>query len=171
MERPPEFDRVADVLGPLEQIVQAADQKLAAIQEQVSTQAGDASTEVDRRIQAAAIEQRGRVADLRKELTDRVTELAGRFDTLLSVLDDVDRELAVTAGEVRVTMTEQQTAEIPAKAQPAATPPPGQKAPAAAAPAAAGAPAEQKKEEKLSDKSPILRFFRRSRGSKGKGSS
>jgi hypothetical protein len=172
-ERPPEFDRVADVLGPLEQIVQAADQKLASIQEQVAAQAGDASTEVERKIQAAAIEQRGRVADLRKELTDRVTELAGRFDTLLSVLDDVDRELATTAGEVRVTMTEQQTAEIPAKAEPPAGPPQVQPTSATAPPAPAGAPAEPKKEkeEKLSDKSPILRFLRRSRRSKEKGSS
>jgi hypothetical protein len=169
-QSPPEFDRVADVLGPLEQIVQSADQRLATIQQQVSAQEGEASAEVDRRVQAAAVEQRGRVADLRKELTDRVTELAGRFDTLLSVLDDVDRELAATAGEVRVTVTEQGRPEVPQKAgEPAAAQ--AKPAPATPAPAPAGAPAQQqgeeKKEEKLSDKSPILRFLRRSRRSKG----
>jgi hypothetical protein len=155
-QSPPEFDRVAE--------------RLATIQQQVSAQAGEASAEVERRVQAAAVEQRGRVADLRKELTDRVTELAGRFDTLLSVLDDVDRELAATAGDVRVTVTEQAPAQVPQKAgEPSA--PPAKQAPATAPPAAAGAPAQQqdekKSEEKLSEKSPILRFLRRGRRSKG----
>ena len=136
---PPEFDRVADVLGPLEQIVLAADQKLGTIQQQVASQAGDSTAEIERRVRESALEQRRKVAELRGELTERVTELAGRFDALLGVLDEADRELAGWAGEptdVSVTVTERQRVQLSPQAAPAAapSPPPG-------APPGLGAPA------------------------------
>lgn len=161
VESPPQFDRVADVLGPLEQIVLAADQELGSIQQQVAVQAGQSSAEVDRRVREAAVEQRGRVAELRKELTDRVSELAGRFDALLSVLDEVDRELAVAAGDVRVTVTERQRVEIshevPAAGGPAATAPPAKAAPTAIDSA--------EKTSKPRKEKGIRRWFRRSKRS------
>src|SRR3954451_10426546 len=97
-ESPPEFDRVADVLGPLEQIVLAADQRLGTIQQQVATQASETNLDVERRVRETAAEQRRQVAELRRALTERVSELAGRFDALLSVLDDADRALAIASG-------------------------------------------------------------------------
>lgn len=115
VDAPPEFDRVADVLGPLEQIVLAADQKLGSIQQQVASQAGDSAADIERRVRESALEQRRKVAELRGELTERVTELAGRFDALLGVLDQADRELAEWAGEptdVSVTVTERQRVQI-----------------------------------------------------------
>jgi hypothetical protein len=125
VDAPPEFDRVADVLGPLEQIVLAADQKLGSIQQQVASQAGDSAADVERRVRESAVEQRRKVAELRGELTERVTELAGRFDALLGVLDQADRELASWAGEptdVSVTVTERQRVQISPQAPPSAPP-------------------------------------------------
>jgi hypothetical protein len=127
---PPQFDRVADVLGPLEQIVLAADQKLGTIQQQVAAQADDSTAEIDRRVRESAAEQRRKVAELRGELTSRVTELAGRFDALLGVIDEADRELAGWAGEpvdVDVKVTERQRVQISPQAPPGAAPgaPPG----------------------------------------------
>lgn len=116
VESPPEFDRVADVLGPLEQIILAADQELGSIQQRVAAQAGENTAAVDRRVREAAVEQRRRVAELRKELTDRVAELATRFDGMLNVLDDVDRQLASWGGDeaaaIRVTVTERHRVEL-----------------------------------------------------------
>jgi hypothetical protein len=130
VDAPPEFDRVADVLGPLEQIVLAADQKLGSIQQQVASQAGDSTADVERRVRESALEQRQKVAQLRGELTERVTELAGRFDALLGVLDEADRELAGWAGEptdVSVTVTERQRVQLSPQAPPGVAPgsPPG----------------------------------------------
>ena len=153
-DAPPEFDRVADVLGPLEQIVLAADQKLGTIQQQVSSEAGESAAEVDRRVRQSALEQRQRVAELRGELTQRVTELAGRFDALLSVLDQADQQLAGFAGEpadVSVTVTERQRVQISHEAQQAAAPgapsgaPPG--APPGAVPPARDAKAAKRAEK------------------------
>jgi hypothetical protein len=156
-ETPPEFDRVADVLGPLEQIVLAADQRLGSIQQQVAAQAGETNVAVERRVREAAIEQRRQVAELRKALTERVSELAGRFDSLLSILDEADRALAIASGEpsgdVRVTVTERQRLEISHEQAPAdvAATPPG--APPSAAPT--GEAPKPRKEKG------IRRFFRR----------
>ncbi len=160
VDAPPEFDRVADVLGPLEQIVLAADQRLGTIQQQVASQAGDSAADVDRRIRESAVEQRRRVAELRGELTERVTELAGRFDALLGVLDQADQELAGCAGEpadVSVTVTERQRVQISHGSQPAA--PAG--APPGIAPAGAGAGGKPSKSSKLASESPILKGVRR----------
>ena len=157
VDAPPEFDRVADVLGPLEQIVLAADQRLGSIQQQVAAQAGETNVEVERRVREAAVEQRQQVAELRKALTERVSELAGRFDSLLSILDEADRALAIASGEpggdVRVTVTERQRLEISHEQPPAeaAATPPG--APPSAAPA--GEAPKPRKEKG------IRRFFRR----------
>ena len=116
VESPPEFDRIADVLGPVEQIIISADQQLGTIQQRMAGQAGENAADVDRRVREAASEQRRRVAELRKELTDRVAELAARFDGMLNVLDDVDRQLATWGGEeatgIRVTVTERQRVEL-----------------------------------------------------------
>ena len=96
---PPRSKRVAEVLGPLEQVVLAADQKLGSIQQQVSTQTGEASAEVERRVREAAVEQRRRIAELREELTDRASELGARFEAIFKLLDEVDRDLALRAGD------------------------------------------------------------------------
>jgi hypothetical protein len=157
-ESPPEFDRVADVLGPLEQIVQAADQRLGSIQKQVSAQAGETHVEVERRVREAAVEQRRQVAELRQALTERVSELAGRFDSLLSILDEADRSLAIASGEpaagdVRVTVTERQRLEISHEQPPAEAAATPQGAPPSAA--SAGEAPEPRKEKG------IRRFFRR----------
>jgi hypothetical protein len=141
VDAPPEFDRVADVLGPLEQIVLAADQKLGSIQQQVASQAGDSTAEIERRVRESAVDQRRKVAELRGELTERVTELAGRFDALLGILDQADRELAGWAGEptdVSVTVTERQRVQLSPQAPPGVPPgaqpgaPPGLVTPAPA---------------------------------------
>jgi hypothetical protein len=117
IESPPEFDRVADVLGPLEQVVLAADHQLGSIQQRVSNEAGEMSAQAEQRIREASEEQRRRVAQLREELTNRVSELAIRFDAMLNVLEEVDRSLAVQGvgdgtGDVRVTITERHRVEI-----------------------------------------------------------
>ena len=159
---PPQFDRVAEVLGPLEQVVLAADQRLGAIQQQVSVQAGEESAHIERRVREAAAAQRQRIANLRQELTSRRSEVSSRFDTILQLLDEVDRDLALRAGaEVQVALTERQTVEIAHEVPPATgltpaaavAPPP---APPAAAPAAATAPAPPKEGR-------LARWFRRSK--------
>jgi len=58
VESPPEFDRVADVLGPLEQVVLAADEQLGSIQQRVSSEAGEMSAQAEKRIREASDEQR-----------------------------------------------------------------------------------------------------------------
>ncbi len=123
IESPPQFDRVADVLGPLERVVLAADQQIGTIQQRVSSEAGEMTAQAEKKIRDASDEQRRRVADLRAELTDRVSELATRFDAMLTVLDEVDRALAVQGGwsngsaergggDVKVTVTERHRVEI-----------------------------------------------------------
>lgn len=122
---PPQFDRVAEVLGPLEQVVLDADQKLGSIQQQVSVQAGEESAHVERRVREAAVAQRQRISDLKQELTSRRSELAARFDAILQLLDEVDRDLALRAGagsDVRVTLTERQRVEIAHDVPPATDP-------------------------------------------------
>ena len=152
IDAPPEFDRVADVLGPLEQIVLAADQKLGSIQQQVASQAGDSTAEIERRVRESAVDQRRKVAELRGELTERVTELAGRFDALLGVLDQADRELAGWAGEptdVSVTVTERQRVQLSPQAPPGV--PPGVQ-PSAPPGLATAAPAQDDKAAKRAAK-------------------
>jgi hypothetical protein len=124
-ESPPEIARVADVLGPIEQVVLAADQKLGSIQQQVTTQTGEASADVERRVREAAVEQRQRVAQLRDDLTDRASELGARFEAIFNLLDEVDRDLAMRAGDgaaVRVTVTERQRVQIAHEESAAALP-------------------------------------------------
>jgi len=120
---PPQIDRVAEVLGPLEQVVLAADQQLGSIQQQVSVQEGEEAAHVERRVREAAVAQRKRIGDLKGELTDRRSELTARFDAILQLLDEVDRDLAMRGGagsDVRVTLTERQRVEIAHDAPPAA---------------------------------------------------
>jgi hypothetical protein len=163
---PPQFDRVAEVLGPLEQVVLAADQRLGTIQQQVTVQAGEEAAHVERRVREAAVAQRQRIADLRGELTGRRTEVTARFDAILQILDEVDRDLARRAGVepsgVQVTLTERQRVEVaheaPTAAHPVA-PPAAQPAAATAAGAPAQAQPQQRKEGRLS------RWFRRSKRS------
>jgi type II secretory pathway component PulJ len=180
IESPPQFGRVADVLGPLERVVLAADQQIGTIQQRVSSEAGEMTAQAEKKIREASDEQRRRVADLRVELTDRVSELATRFDAMLTVLDEVDRALAVqggwsngtserTSGDVKVTVTERQRVEIshetppsagepPAAdrkteeaASPAQTPPPAS-SPGSVAPPLGTPPAAEPKEEKKNKK-------------------
>jgi hypothetical protein len=145
-ESPPHIERVTKVLGPLEEVVLAADQRLGSIQQQVSTQTGEASAEVDRRVSEAAIEQRQRIAQLRGDLTDRATELGARFEAIFKLLDEVDRDLALRSGDrsagVSVTVTERQRVQI-SHEEPdasAAQAAPQSAAPAVSPPAAPGAP-------------------------------
>ncbi len=118
---PPEFDRVTDVLGPLEQIVLAADQQIGSIQQQVDAASSEASTRIENRVREAALEQRGRVIKMREELTDAASQLATRFETMLEVLDQAERQLArqglpaaeaAQARETRVTVTERRRLTI-----------------------------------------------------------
>ncbi len=172
VESPPEFDRVADVLGPLEQIVLAADQQLGAIQQRVSSEAGEMSAQAEQRIREASDEQRRRIAELRAELTDRVSQLATRFDAMLTVLDEVDRTLAVQGGwsngaadrgsDVRVTVTERHRVEI-SHEEPAAGEQEAEASPASVAPPVDSPVPPRKEEEKK--KKGIRRWFRRSKRS------
>jgi hypothetical protein len=132
----PEFDRVTDVLGPLEQIVLAADQQIGSLQERVDAEA-DVSARVDKRVREAAVEQRARVVKMREELTDAATQLATRFETMLDMLDQAERQLSIQAGDVRVKVTErgrmtishEQTTEAEAGTKPGGKPPPAIEAP------------------------------------------
>jgi hypothetical protein len=129
-EAAPEFERVTDVLGPLEQIVLAADQQIGLIQERVESETGEMSTDVDVRVREAALEQRNRILQMKEALTSRATELATRFDAMLKILDEAERELAKqglppgepSAGvsEVRVTLTERRRMTISHDEPPAA---------------------------------------------------
>ena len=171
VESPPEFDRVADVLGPLEQVVLAADQQLGSIQQRVSSEAGEMTAQAEQRIREASDEQRRRIAELRGELTDRVSELATRFDAMLTVLDEVDRTLAVQGGwsngagdrgsDVRVTVTERHRVEI-SHEEPAAGEQEPEAAPTSVAPPV-DSPVPPPKEKKK--KKGIRRWFRRSKRS------
>jgi hypothetical protein len=144
-EAAPQFERVTDVLGPLEQIMLAADEEIGSIQQRVQGEADEMSAEVDERVRKAALEQRGRILKIREALTSSATEMATRFDAVLKILDQAERHFAIQAriepepsqagngvGEVRVTVTERQRVTIshdqqppPAKpATPAPPPPP-----------------------------------------------
>jgi hypothetical protein len=176
VESPPEFDRVADVLGPLEQVVLAADEQLGSIQQRVSSEAGEMSAQAEKRIREASDEQRRRIAELRAELTDRVSELATRFDAMLTVLDEVDRTLAIQGGwsdgadrgsDMRVTVTERHRVEISheepaADEQESETPQESDAPPTSVAPPV-DSPLPPQKEKKK--KKGIRRWFRRSKGS------
>jgi hypothetical protein len=121
-EAAPEFERVTDVLGPLEQIVLAADQEIGSIQERVESETGEMSTHVDARVRQAALEQRARVLEMREALIGRASELATRFDAMLKILDQAERELAKqglpegepsdSGAEIRVTLTERRRVTI-----------------------------------------------------------
>ncbi len=170
VDSPPQFDRVADVLGPLEQVVLAADQQLGSIQQRVSSEAGEMTAQAEQRIREASDEQRRRIAELRAELTDRVSELATRFDAMLTVLDEVDRTLAIQGGwsegadrgsDMRVTVTERHRVEI-AHEEPAADEPEPAAAPTSVAPPADSPVASPKDKKKKKGK---RRWFRRSKGS------
>lgn len=177
VESPPEFDRVADVLGPLEQVVLAADEQLGSIQQRVSNEAGEMSAQAEKRIREASDEQRRRIAELRAELTDRVSELATRFDAMLTVLDEVDRTLAIQGGwsdgppdrgsDMRVTVTERHRVEISHEESPAdeqeSDAPRESDAPPASVPPPFDSPVAPQKEKKK--KKGIRRWFRRSKGS------
>jgi hypothetical protein len=131
-EAAPEFERVTDVLGPLEQVVLAADQEIGSIQERVEDETGEMSTQVDVRVREAAMEQRNRVLQMREALTSRATELATRFDAMLKILDQAERELAKQglpegqtgdgASDVRVTVTERRRVTIAHDEPPSAKP-------------------------------------------------
>jgi transposase-like protein len=176
VESPPEFDRVADVLGPLEQVVLAADEQLGSIQQRVSSEAGEMSAQAEKRIREASDEQRRRIAGLRAELTDRVSELATRFDAMLTVLDEVDRTLAIQGGwsdgadrgsDMRVTVTERHRVEISheelaADKQESDVPPESDGPPASVAPPVDSPVLPQKEKKK---KKGIRSWFRRSKGS------
>jgi hypothetical protein len=102
----PEFDRVTEVLGPLEQIVLAADQEIGSLQERVDAESDDVSARIELQVREAAVEQRARVVQMREELTDAATQLATRFETMLDILDQAERQLSIQAGDVRVKVTE-----------------------------------------------------------------
>ena len=108
----PEFERVTEVLGPLEQIVLAADQEIGTLQQRIDTEADEMSTRIDRRVREAALEQRERVIKMRSELTDAASQLATRFETMLDILDQAERQLAMQglpeseAAGLRITLTE-----------------------------------------------------------------
>ena len=169
----PEFERVTDVLGPLEQIVLAADQQIGSIQEQVDEESGEASTRIERRVREAALEQRGRVVKMREELTDAASRLATRFETMLDILDQAERQLsrqglpegeANGGREMRVTLTERRRVTIshegpPSTAQQDSAPPPM---------IAAGKevePGKPGKEVEPGKRKGIRGWFRRRRGS------
>ena len=168
-EAAPEFERVTDVLGPLEQIVLAADQQIGSIQERVESETGEMSTHVDVRVREAALEQRNRILQMREALTGRATELATRFDAMLKILDQAERELAKQglppgepsdgASEVRITLTERRRMTISRDEPPAAKldapgPPPLESSELSFPPKEQKAPKKQKG---------IRRWFRRKR--------
>src|SRR3954454_515269 len=109
-EARPEFERVTEVLGPLEQIVLAADHQIGSLQERVDAESSEVTSRIQSKVREAALEQRGRVLEMRAELTDAATQLATRFETMLDILDQAERQLASQAGEaepgMRVTLTE-----------------------------------------------------------------
>lgn len=162
-QAPPQFDRVADVLGPLEQVVLAADQRLGSIQQLVTTEATEASAEIERRVREAAVEQRRRIAELRQQLTQRSSDVTARFDAIFKLLDDVDRDLALRAGEQPAAPQPVAEPVAAAPAQPLATatgesPAAAQSAaPPVAPPQPAAQAAEPPKEKGL------RRWFRRSK--------
>jgi hypothetical protein len=161
----PEFDRVTDVLGPLEQIVLAADQQIGSLQERVDAESDDVSARVDERVRDAAVEQRARVVKMREELTDAATQLATRFETMLDILDQAERQLSIQAGDVRVKVTErgrmtishEQTIEAEPKTD-------SEKEPKSKPPPAIGASMPEAAEGEKQGKG-IRRWFRRFRGS------
>jgi hypothetical protein len=127
-EPAPEFDRVTEVLGPLEQIVLAADQEIGSLQERVDAESDDVSARIELQVREAAVEQRARVVQMREELTDAATQLATRFETMLDILDQAERQLSIQAGDVRVKVTERGrmtvSHEEPTETGPGSKPPP-----------------------------------------------
>jgi hypothetical protein len=134
-EAAPEFARVSEVLGPLEQIMLAADEEIGSIQQQVESETNEMSSKVEERIRGVALEQRARVLEVREALTSSATEMANRFDAVLKILDQAERHFAIQAGvesqpsgagngvgEVRVTVTERQRVTI--SGDPPEAPPP-----------------------------------------------
>jgi hypothetical protein len=147
-EARPEFERVTDVLGPLEQIVIAADQEIGSLQERVDAESGEVTSRIQNRVRAAALEQRGRVLKMREELTDAATQLATRFETMLDILDQAERQLANQAGErpdggMRVTLTERHRVTL-SHEQTESGPQPSKPPPVLEAPAEPEAPKKRK---------------------------
>jgi hypothetical protein len=107
-----DVDHLADVLGPLEQIVLGADEELGSIQERVEAAAGRDAERIQLDVREAALEQRKRVVQIKAELIDRATAMAACFDVVLNILDEAERDLATLAGleggGVRVKLTERQ---------------------------------------------------------------
>jgi hypothetical protein len=172
-EARPEFERVADVLGPLEQIVLAADQEIGSLQHRVDDEAGDMSTRVDRRVREAALEQRQRVVEMKSELTDAASQLATRFETMLDILDQAERQLAMQGlpegeadrGGVRVTLTERRRVTISHEGPPSSEP--ETKQPESKPPPVVSASAKdaQAKDAPSGKRKGIRRLWRRVRGS------
>jgi hypothetical protein len=159
-EARPEFERVTDVLGPLEQIVLAADQEIGSLQERVDAESGEVTRRIQGKVREAALEQRGRVVKMKTELTDAATQLATRFETMLDILDQAERQLASQAGEspepgMRVTLTERRRVTF-SQEQTESGPPPSAAPPVLEAPAEPEAPKKQKR---------IRGWFRRRKGS------
>jgi hypothetical protein len=159
-EARPEFERVTEVLGPLEQIVLAADQEIGSLQERVDAESGEVTSRIQSKVREAALEQRGRVVEMRAELTDAATQLATRFETMLDILDQAERQLASQAGEspeagMRVTLTEKRRVTF-SHEQTESGPPPSTAPPVLEAPAESEAPKKQKR---------IRGWFRRRKGS------
>jgi hypothetical protein len=158
-EARPEFERVTDVLGPLEQIVLAADHQIGSLQERVDAESSEVTSRIQSKVREAAREQRGRVLEMRTELTDAATQLATRFETMLDILDQAERQLASQAGEtepgMRVTLTEKRRVTF-SHEQTESGPAPSAAPPVLEAPAEPEAPKKQKR---------IRRWFRRRKGS------
>jgi hypothetical protein len=159
-EARPEFERVTEVLGPLEQIVLAADQEIGSLQERVDAESGEVTSRIQSKVREAALEQRGRVVTMRGELTEAATQLATRFETMLDILDQAERQLAVQAGEslergMRVTLTEKRRVTF-SQEQTESGPAPSKPPPVLQAPTEAEAPKKKKG---------IRGWFRRRRGS------
>jgi hypothetical protein len=159
-EARPEFERVTEVLGPLEQIVLAADQEIGSLQERVDAESGEVRSRIQTKVREGALEQRGRVVKMRAELTDAATQLATRFETMLDILDQAERQLASQAGEspepeMRVTLTERRRVTF-SHEQTEPGPPPSAAPPVLEAPAESEAPKKQKR---------IRGWFRRRKGS------
>jgi hypothetical protein len=159
-EARPEFERVTEVLGPLEQIVLAADQEIGSLQERVDAESGEVTSRIQGKVREAALEQRGRVVRMRGELTDAATQLATRFETMLDILDQAERQLAIQAeespeGGLRVTLTERRRVTF-SHEQTEPGSPPSKAPPVLEAPAEPEAPKKQKG---------IRGWFRRRKGS------
>ena len=158
-EPAPEFDRVTEVLGPLEQIVLAADQEIGSLQERVDAESDDVSARIELQVREAAVEQRARVVQMREELTDAATQLATRFETMLDILDQAERQLSIQAGDVRVKVTERARMTVAHEETTEAEP--GSKAP----PVIEATTVAEEPESPQAKQKGIRGWFRRFRGS------